>query len=77
MSNNPVIYADGTQEWWVDDKRHRIDGPAIIHADGTQVWYVKDRNITNEVRKWMKSYDITYPFSNDEDAVLFTMRWVE
>ena len=72
-----IIHADGSQQWRVDDKLHRIDGPAIIGADGSQEWYVKDRNITNEVRKWMKSYDITYPFSNDEDAVLFTMRWVE
>ena len=100
MSNNPVIgadgwqqwwvdnkihridgpayiAADGSQQWWVDGKKHRIDGPAIIGADGSQEWYVKDRNITKEVRKWMKSCDITYPFSNEEDAMLFAMRWVE
>ena len=30
---------DGTQEWYQDGKRHRIDGSAVIHADGTQEWY--------------------------------------
>ena len=72
-----IIHADGSQQWWVDGKKHRIDGPAYVDADGTQEWYVKDRNITNEVRKWMKSCDITYPFSNEEDVMLFAMRWVE
>ena len=99
MSNNPVIDADGSQQWrvdgklhridepayvdadgwqqwWVDNKKHRIDGPVIIGADGKQEWWVDGKDITKEVRKWMKSCDITYPFSNEEDAVLFAMRWV-
>ena len=37
---NPVIRADGSQEWCVDGKRHREDGPAVIDADGYQAWYV-------------------------------------
>jgi len=23
------VYADGQKEWWVEGKRHRVDGPAI------------------------------------------------
>ena len=35
-----VILADGTQEWWVNDKRHRDgDKPAYIRADGSKEWY--------------------------------------
>ena len=24
------VYSDGTQEWFLNGKRHRIDGPAIV-----------------------------------------------
>lgn len=27
---------NGSQYWYVDDLRHREDGPAVIHADGEQ-----------------------------------------
>ena len=36
---NPIIYPNGTQEWYQKDKLHREDGPAIIGPDGTQEWY--------------------------------------
>ena len=31
---------DGTQEWRVDGKLHRLDGPAIIGADGRKEWWI-------------------------------------
>ena len=30
---------DGYQEWWLNGKTHREDGPAIILPDGTHIWY--------------------------------------
>jgi hypothetical protein len=33
------VRADGTQEWYRNGRRHRIDGPAIEHANGTNEWY--------------------------------------
>ena len=38
-----VIYANGTQEWWVNGKRHRTDCPAVIDAAGTQEWWVNGK----------------------------------
>ena len=35
-----VIWADGTQAWYMNGQRHRLDGPAFIWADGTQAWWV-------------------------------------
>jgi hypothetical protein len=36
-----VIKADGTMEWYKDNKRHRDnDLPAVIKADGTREWWV-------------------------------------
>ena len=41
------------EEWWVEDKLHRIDGPARIfyNIDGTiwfQDYYINDINLTKE-----------------------------
>ena len=29
--------------WYQNDKRHRLDGPAIERADGTKYWYQNDK----------------------------------
>ena len=28
------------QEWWLNNKIHRIDGPAVEHAIGNNRWFV-------------------------------------
>lgn len=33
------LTGDGTREWRLDGKLHRIDGPAIIRPDGNEGWY--------------------------------------
>ncbi len=35
-----IVWAAGTQEWWVDGQLHREDGPAIIRKSGTKLWYL-------------------------------------
>jgi hypothetical protein len=36
-----VINVDGTKEWWVEGKRHRVDGPAYIGCGGNHMeWYI-------------------------------------
>jgi len=37
------IYHDGTKEWWLNDKLHREDGPAIERADGYKAWYLNGK----------------------------------
>ena len=29
----------GTERWFLDDERHRLDGPAVERVDGYQEWY--------------------------------------
>jgi hypothetical protein len=42
--DGPAIeWADGSREWYRDDKLHRLDGPAIEWADGTRLWYRDDK----------------------------------
>ena len=35
-------YPNGDKVWWLNDKRHREDGPAVERANGTKVWYLND-----------------------------------
>jgi hypothetical protein len=41
MRNNDIIeYPDGTCEWWLNDERHREDGPALEYANGDREWWI-------------------------------------
>lgn len=42
--NDPAIEcADGSKEWYINDKLHREDGPAIECANGDKFWYINDK----------------------------------
>jgi hypothetical protein len=30
---------NGVKRWYLDDKFHRIGGPAVEAADGSRIWY--------------------------------------
>ena len=34
------VYTNGTKYWFLNDKQHREDGPAIEFANGTKYWYL-------------------------------------
>ena len=33
-------YVDGSKKWYLNGKRHRVDGPAIEYAYGEKEWYL-------------------------------------
>jgi len=41
--HEPEINMNGTKEWWLNDKLHREDGPAIEWADGSKEWWLNDK----------------------------------
>ena len=43
MNDGLNIRADGSKEWWLNDKLHREDGPAIEGADGSKFWYLNGK----------------------------------
>jgi len=43
MRNGMIIDEFGTKEWYQNDQRHRIDGPAVEHTDGTKQWFQNGR----------------------------------
>jgi hypothetical protein len=46
MIHNPVgparVWLDGTKEWFVNNKRHRLDGPAVVLPNGEEYYYLND-----------------------------------
>jgi hypothetical protein len=42
-----TLHADGTKEWLLNNKHHRIDGPAIEWPNGDKLWFFDGR-----VVKW-------------------------
>ena len=37
------VYENGTKCWYINDKRHREDGPAIEYEDGNKCWYLNGK----------------------------------
>lgn len=35
-----VVNRGGSKYWYVEDKLHREDGPAVEHLDGHREWYI-------------------------------------
>ena len=35
------VYEDGAKHWYLNDQRHREDGPAIEWANGNKEWHLK------------------------------------
>jgi hypothetical protein len=44
------VYATGTI-WYLNDKLHREDGPAIEYADGYKAWWLNGKRLTKEEHK--------------------------
>jgi hypothetical protein len=42
------VYTDGYKSWWLNDKRHREDGPALTYSDGRVFWYLNSEKLTEE-----------------------------
>jgi hypothetical protein len=40
MRAKMVEYANGDKFWWLHNRHHRTDGPAIVWADGDTEWWI-------------------------------------
>ena len=45
MIEYTVEKSGGTKEWFLSNKRYRIDDPSIEHADGTKFWRIDGSKI--------------------------------
>lgn len=47
--NGPcIVTTGGYVAWYLDNKRHRIDGPAMIWSDGSEEYFLNDKQYTKE-----------------------------
>ena len=37
------VYENGDKQWWLNNKRHREDGPAIEGANGDKEWWLNNK----------------------------------
>ena len=42
------VHANGAKFWYLNDQRHREDGPAIEWSDGTKYWYLNGQELTEK-----------------------------
>ena len=45
------VNASGSKRWYLNDKLHREDGPAIEWADGDKEWWLNGKQVTEEEHK--------------------------
>ncbi len=68
------LLEDGSREWYVEDKLHRLNGTAIIFADGSQEWYVSGRCVSGEVKQWLIEQNLPdWPDWTDKEKMMFRM----
>jgi len=55
------IHDNGTKYWYLNNKLHRTDGPAVEFADGTKEWYLNGKRhrtdgpaveLANGIKEW-------------------------
>ena len=43
MKNGLHINENGTKRWYLDDRLHRLDGPAVECTFGNKLWYINGK----------------------------------
>ena len=41
-----VLDSDGSKFWYLNNKWHREDGPAVERSNGTKRWFLNDEEVT-------------------------------
>ena len=56
------VHTNGGKSWYLNDQRHREDGPAIEYADGSKEWYLNGNELTEKehaTRTNLKAIELT------------------
>lgn len=76
--DGPAIeWSNKDKEWWVNDKRHRWNSPALIITDlGINVWMLFGIKVTEKYyRKWLKENGMNIDNLTVEDKLLIRMKF--
>ena len=63
-----------TKMWYVNNKRHRMDGPAYIGYNIEEWWINGEFKGYKEIPDWIKENNID--LSTEEGQVAFKLRWM-
>ena len=79
MKNKPKCITDtnGNKYWYLNDKLHREDGPAVEMADGTKKWCINDHDVTQEITKWATDNNIDLYNLSEVDKALIKLVWAD
>lgn len=62
-------------KWNDQSYLHRLDGPAFIGHNGSKEWCINDYEVTDEIHKWAKEYNIDLDNLSDVDKALIKLIW--
>ena len=67
-----IEYANGETEWWVNNKRHRTDGPAVIWIGDFNFIYPNEWWV-NGVRLSEEKEEVLNKWWDNKNGILFTI----
>lgn len=73
-----LVTTDGHYEYWVDNKRHRLDGPAVEYGSPhiEDDWFLWDNYVNpKEYKAWCKERGIDLDNLSPEDEIIIEMGW--
>ena len=51
------VFEDGSHVWYLNDKRHREDGPAVEWSDGSKSWWLNGNPLTEEEHRLRRIHE--------------------
>jgi len=70
-----TIWADGSQEWRINNQLHRTDGPAWIGSDGAEEWWVNGQPHRLDGPAVISADGDQEWFINGEDITVQVLTW--
>jgi len=67
-----IEYPSGDTVYYLNRSLHRDDGPAVICSNGNMYYNINNKNITKEVKDWIKENNIPEVWDNSH-KILFKL----
>ena len=70
-----MIWPDGTKQWWLNNERHRLDGPARKHSDGMIQWWIHGKKLPSvRVEEWLEENNVD--LKTNVGQMAFKLKWI-
>jgi hypothetical protein len=67
------VHTNGDKFWYLNDKLHREDGPAVEYSNGDKSWYLNGKQLTEAEHKAATSPKVT---CNGKEVVIDGVTYV-